>query len=161
MATTGRQSTNHGTPDIGDRIEDWVTEQFGYDHVDAQWYDHRGTNAGRKIQVKGTRPWLKDGYRSDGTQRWCRGRFKVWEKDHQKLYENDGVYLLVLYTEQDDGTLDIVHWKFASPEDVTEALPDDWWDVDDCRTGGKGRHARINWSYLIDGDAFEYDRRDD
>lgn len=141
---------NGGAPTLGESIEDWVTERFGYEHTDEQWYDHVGDH-GTKIQVKGTQRWIRDGYYDNGNPRRRRGRFRLWEFDHQKLVQNGGVYLLILYEETRHG-IKVNHWQFVKPGRVGDILPGDWHDIDNVRTNSKGRSQRVRWNLLFDED---------
>lgn len=143
--------TNGNAPSIGDTIEDWVTERFGYEHADETYYDHVGRTYGRKIQVKGTQKWIQNGYDKQGDPNRTRGRWRLWENDHAKLKAVDGVYLLILYEEPDaTDDIEVTHWEFVSPEQLEESLPGDWHDVNNFRADSKGRSHRLNWGHILD-----------
>lgn len=149
-------SGNAGAPTYGDLAEQWVTDRFGYEHVDQEWYDHVG--AVRKIQVKATQVWIGDGYDPNGTHRRRRGRFRLWEHDHKRLLDDDAVYLFILYEiDEAMSEINVVHWKFVDPTDVVPNLPSGWWDESNTRRQSKGRSARLTWTHIIDKEAVDYE----
>lgn len=140
-------SSNGRAPTFGDLVEDWVTANFDYEYEDEQFFDHMGEN-GTPVQVKGTQPTI-----GNGNDTVTRGRFRVWERDHEQLVSEGGVYLFVIYdvvTSSDDGSeIEVLAWEIADPETVEEAIPGEWHDITNPR-GGKGNSTRINWSHLFD-----------
>lgn len=147
-------AANGNAPTLGDLVEAWVTQEFDYEHADEDFFDHLGPS-GTKIQVKGTQKWIKNGYKG-GDQQWTRGRFKLWEGDHEKLAEEGGLYLLIIYEEvedadEDEDDINVLAWELVEPPEVDDAV-DEWWTVDNIRCSTKGDVQRIRWPTFIDPD---------
>jgi hypothetical protein len=145
---------NGSAPDYGDMVEQWACRQFGWEHADETWYDHRGTEVGRPMQTKGAMVGFLNGTQN-GKQLYNRGRFRLWEDDHESLVENDGAYLFVVYRE-DEGNIDVEAWKILSPADVEDAV--DWYDGQRSSVRSKGRSTRLGWYKIFDEDEVDDDR---
>jgi len=148
---------NGNAPTLGDLVEKWATERFPFEYADEDFFDHIG-QSGTKIQVKGAKAWIKNGY-NNGNQSYTRGRWKFYEGDHEQLVENDGVYLLIVYDADDPDDLDdldILAWKIVGPDVVEEAI-DEWWDTTDIRCSAKGQTRRLSWLDILEDEKVDDD----
>lgn len=139
---------NGCAPLLGDCVEAWAVDRLDLELFDKSWFDHRDKNA-IPIQTKGTQPWIRNGHHPDGTRSYTRGRWRLWEHDHQNLVENDGDYLWVLYTEDIDDAeptahINVVWYKREPAAGITHLL--DW---NDTRRGDKGRSCRLPWREIV------------
>jgi hypothetical protein len=142
---------NGEAPTLGDLVEQWADNRFPWDYHDEWYYDFEGLRD-KPIQVKGTQPWIKNGYDDRGNRKYCRGRFKFWRGDHSKLDDHDGVYLLVIYDEVHGGdAIRVVAWKIIGTSALEDAVGGDWWDVNsNGRTASKGDIYRTSWATFFD-----------
>lgn len=148
---------NGEAPSYGDAVEQWVTDNLGHEYVDDGYHDHTHCETGEPIQTKGTQPFIKNGFER-GEQQFCRGRFRLWEEDHEELIENDGRYLFVLYRDY-EAEIVVVEHVLIDPEDVEEMVGGsiEWHDLN--RTQWRaGRSTHIAWNKLLTSEV-ENDRR--
>lgn len=52
---------------------------------------------GMEIEIKGCEPCHKNGYNSNGRQRYTQGRFWIDNAAHRVLLDEDGVYVFAVY----------------------------------------------------------------
>ena len=123
---------------IGQQIEHHLADALGFERVDANAFDLRGTS-GTRIQVKGAMRRLRCEKR--------RGRLTFWEDPLRELLENGGVYLIVVY---DPDPLTVHYLEGRSPPEIQTLLEGRWERVDHRN---KGRRARRPWSKVVDIDS--------
>lgn len=94
------------------------------------------------VEIKSARRRLASG---------SRGRFYIRQRQHERLVEEDGLYLFAVYEPTDD--LPIVAIAVVPARDVDELLPDGWTPV-------RGRRAelgyrQLTWTNVLDADVVE------
>lgn len=140
--------TNGHAPSYGDLVEEWACDNLFLERESETHYDAVMAN-GTRVQIKGAMRWVKNGHQPNGERRRCRGRFKLWENDHEALTEDDGLYLLVVY-EDDDGDIEPVTAAFFTPEQIEETVEGDWYSEGDPRERSKGMIYRTVWTSFFE-----------
>lgn len=143
-------AANGNAPKYGDLVEDWACDALYLDYVDETHYD-AVTLDGVRVQIKGAMRWVDNGTSRTGGQARCRGRFKFYEGDHEALVEDDGIYLLVVYEDDDDG-IDVKRCGYATPEKVEEVVDGGWYSENDRRERSKGLIYRTTWNSFLEVD---------
>ncbi|MBP1985930.1 hypothetical protein [Halolamina salifodinae] len=79
---------------------------------------------GQPVEIKAARATISNGSRSR-----C-GRFYITRRQHEKLVETGGVYLFVIYGEDDDGDEELLGLLAVPAVIVEEELRPTWYEVD-------------------------------
>lgn len=139
-------SGNGDCHEWGEAVEMWVCGKYGFDYVDETHHD-AATESGKPIQIKGCRKWV-----SNGSDKRCRGRAKFWEKDHEYLKEESGLYLLVVYEQDHDEMYDIDVQKaqLFTAARIEQLIDNGWYTENDPRERKKGRIYRTTWADYFD-----------
>lgn len=139
-------SGNGDCHEWGAAVEMWVCGKYGFDYVDETHHD-AVTAGGKPIQIKGCRKWV-----SNGPDSRCRGRAKFWEKDHEYLRDEGGMYLLVVYEQDHDEMYDIDVQKaqLFTAERIHNLIEDGWYTENDPREAKKGQVYRTTWADYFD-----------
>lgn len=145
-------AANGNAPQYGEMVEEWACDALFLSYEDETHYDAENHN-GRLVQIKGARHWVNNGYNRQGEQARCRGRFKFFEGDHERLKEDDGIYLLVVYEKDGGGGINVVEAAYYTPEKVGEIIDGDWYSEGDIREASKGLVYRTTWSSFLEVDA--------
>jgi len=141
---------------IGTRIEDVVIAAFdeleAVEDTDADWHDAVTTSvlepgdgllAATTLVERGTPVEIKGA--SETVSLGADGRWYVKERAHTRLVEASGVYLLVVYVD-DEGEDHAV--RMLVPASILDEHITTWIRAPDSRN--EGRYAQIRWSRVVD-----------
>jgi hypothetical protein len=129
--------------DRGEQVEEHVFDGYPVEQDRAEWHDGRvaGSHplqAGRKVEVKSARRWIKNG---DGR---TRGRYHITDANHSDLAAADGLYFFAVY-ETDGDDVDVRRERVIPAREVHARTEGEITFMDRSPAGKRGRPARINW----------------
>jgi hypothetical protein len=79
---------------------------------------------GQPVEIKAASATISSGTRS------CAGRFYLTRSQHERLVEENGVYLFAIYVEDDDGDPELLRMLAIPAVIVEEERRDTWYEVD-------------------------------
>lgn len=124
---------------VGTDAEEYIARKTGGERHPNEWYDVESGN-GRIIEVKSTQETVNDTPATTTDPR--NGRFRLWQHQHEKLKDAEGVYYFLV-----DG-LPTTRVKPEKVDRVMNARGLSW--TDSGASTDNNQQVKINWSYLID-----------
>lgn len=128
-------------PDQGDYgVEAWAAETFGWERTNGDSYFDLLAWNDVKVEAKGCLRWI------EARPRRRRGRFRLWSKEHERLCDDDGLYLFTVYEDTEWA------WPFAwrmMPATVVSELIDGF--SNHTHRPEKGMTTKVRWVDIIAG----------